>query len=240
MLEGKRVLITGGSRGLGRSICLDFAQRGARVAFTWTRAEAEAAATLEELPEGRAFQVSVLDGEGTRQMARTLEQDWGGVDVLVNNAGITQNLPLALLEEDDWDRVMDINAKGVYLTSRALIRGMIRRKSGIILNIGSLAGQRMLDAPIHYCTSKAAVSGFTMALARQVARHRIRVLCLAPGLLEGGVGVNLPPHRLRDYLDHCALGRPGKFSEVAAFAAFLVSDENSFMTGETVVMDGSV
>ena len=135
---------------------------------------------------------------------------------------------------------MDINLKGTFLTSRAVIRGMMRRKSGVILNIGSLAGERMLDAPIHYATSKAAIRGFTMALARQVARHRVRVLCLAPGLLEGGVGEKLPPHRLRDYLHHCALGRRGDFDEVARFAAFLVSDQNTFMTGATVVMDGCV
>ena len=159
---------------------------------------------------------------------------------IFNNAGISQNLPLALMEEEDWDRVMDVNVKGTFLTSRAVLRGMIRRKSGVILNIGSLAGTRMIEAPIHYCASKAAVKGLTEAMAKEVARYQIRVLCLAPGLLEDGVGRNLPDYKLSEYLKHCALGRVGCFEEVAKFAAFLVSDANSYMNGETVVMDGGM
>ncbi len=244
LLEGKRVLVTGGSRGLGRAFCEAFAAEGADVALSYTRDEASAAQTVEAIKasgrRGRAFCTSVLDVEATRAMIKAMEDDWGGVDVLVNNAGITQNLPLALLEEEDWDRVMDVNVKGTYLTSRAALRGMVRRKSGVILNIGSLAGARMLDAPIHYCASKAAIKGLTEALAKEVARHRIRVVCLAPGLLEDGLGRNLPPHRLDAYLHHCALGRVGRFDEVARFAAFLISDANAFMTGETVIMDGGV
>ncbi len=244
LLEGKRVLVTGGSRGLGRAFCEAFAAEGADVALSYTRDEASAAQTVEAIKasgrRGRAFCTSVLDVEATRAMIKAMEDDWGGVDVLVNNAGITQNLPLALLEEEDWDRVMDVNVKGTYLTSRAALRGMVRRKSGVILNIGSLAGARMFDAPIHYCASKAAIKGLTEALAKEVARHRIRVVCLAPGLLEDGLGRNLPPHRLDAYLHHCALGRVGRFDEVARFAAFLISDANAFMTGETVIMDGGV
>ena len=117
---------------------------------------------------------------------------------------------------------------------------MIRRKRGVILNIGSLAGVRMIEAPVHYCASKAAIKGLTEALAKEVARYGIRVLCLAPGLLEDGVGRNLPDHRLADYLKHCALGRLGDLDEVARFAAFLVSDANSYMSGETVVIDGGL
>ena len=244
ILKGKRALVTGGGRGLGRAIGLAFASEGARVAFTYTRDEESARATAEAIRaaggEGRSHKVSVLDVPATETMVKELEAAWGGIDVLVNNAGISQNLPVALLEEEDWDKVMDINVKGTFLTSKAALRGMIRRKSGVILNIGSLAGTRMLEAPIHYCASKAAVKGMTEALAKEVARYQIRVLCLAPGLLEDGVGRNLPDYRLADYLKHCALGRVGTFEEVARFAAFLVSDANSYMTGETVIMDGGL
>jgi 3-oxoacyl-[acyl-carrier protein] reductase len=135
---------------------------------------------------------------------------------------------------------MDVNVKGAFLTARAVLKGMIRRRGGVILNIGSLAGVRMIDAPVHYCASKAALKGLTQALAKEVARYQIRVLCLAPGLLEDGVGRNLPEHRLADYVKHCALSRVGTFAEVARFAAFLVSDANSYMSGETVVMDGGL
>jgi NAD(P)-dependent dehydrogenase (short-subunit alcohol dehydrogenase family) len=244
LLEGKKALVTGGSRGLGRALCVAFAAHGAEVAFSWNSQQAAADETValcakQGMP-ARAFKASVLDGVAIKAMVKELEQHWGGIDILVNNAGISQNLPLALMEEEDWDLVMDTNVKGTFLMSRAVLRGMFRRKVGVILNLGSLAGVRMIEAPVHYYTSKAAIKGFTEALAKEVARHNVRVLCLAPGLLEDGVGRNLPDHKRDDYLNHCALGRVGTFAEVAEFAAFLVSDTNSYQSGATVVMDGCV
>ena len=241
LLSGKHALITGGSRGLGRELAKTFAASGAKVAFSYARDEEGARATLAACgADTKAFRCSVLDSAGTEQMVAELEREWGTIDVLVNNAGVSQNMPLALMEEEDWDRVMDVNVKGTFLTSRTVLRGMIRRKRGVVLNIGSLVGVRMLEAPIHYCASKAAIKGLTEALAKEVARYGIRVNCLAPGLLDDGVGRNLPEHRLADYLKHCSLGRLGQLDEVARFAAFLVSDANSYMSGETVVMDGAL
>ena len=244
LLSGTRALVTGGTRGIGLAVCQELAQRGARVAFSYLRNKDAAERTREAVSaagaEGRGYQVSVLDTPGTEAMVADLEKAWGGIDVLVNNAGVTQNLPLALLEEEDFDHVMDINVKGTFLTSKAVLRGMIRRKAGVILNIGSLAGVRMMEAPIHYCASKAALTGLTSALAKEVARHGVRVLCLAPGLLDDGMGKTLPDYRLRDYLHHCSLGRLGSCQEVARFVAFLVSQQNTYMNGSTVVMDGGV
>ncbi len=237
-LAGKRALVTGGSRGLGRALVARFVAEGARVAFTYTRDRTSAEAT--EAVGARGFQVSVLDAPGTQAMVQTLEAEWGGLDVLVNNAGITQNLTFALMDEADWDTVLDVNVKGAFLTTRAVVRGMIGRRAGVVLNIGSLAGMRLIEAPVHYCTSKAALHGFTQALAKEMGRYGVRVLCLAPGLLEDGVGRKLPEYRLEAYLAHCPLGRVGTFAEVADFASFLVADENAFMTGTTVVMDGGV
>jgi len=239
-LAGKRVLVTGGSRGLGRAMVKTFAAEGARVAFSYANDEAGAAESAREAGDAKAFRVSVLDAAGTEAMIEGLERDWGGLDILVNNAGISQNLPLALMEEEDWDRVMDVNVKGTFLTSRAALRGMIRRRQGVVLNIGSLVSVRMMEAPVHYCASKAAIKGLSEALAKEVARYGIRVLCLAPGLLEDGVGRNLPDYRLADYLRHCSLGRLGSLDEVARLAVFLVSDANGYMTGETVTIDGGV
>jgi len=243
-LKDKRVLITGGARGLGRTLSRVFSTEGALVAFSYIRDEESARETVEAVRasggEVKAFKVSVLDVPGTEKMVKEIEDAWGGIDILVNNAGISQNLPIALMEEEDWDKVMDINVKGTFLTSKAVLRGMIRRKFGVILNIGSLAGLRMIEAPVHYCASKAAIKGLTEAMAKEVARYQIRVNCLAPGLLEDGVGRNLPDHRLADYLKHCALGRVGCFEEVARFASFIVSDANSYMTGETLLMDGGL
>jgi 3-oxoacyl-[acyl-carrier protein] reductase len=244
LLRGKRILVTGASRGLGRTMVKTFAAEGAKVAFTFTRDDEGAKAALEDARaaggEVRAYKASVLDTPATEAALKELEKDWGGLDVLVNNAGITQPLPIALLEEEDWDRVMDVNVKGTFLTTRAALKGMIRRKAGVILNIGSLAGTRMIEAPVHYYTSKAAIKGFTEVLAKEVARYQIRVLCLAPGLLEDGLGRNLPEHRLADYLKHDALGRVGTLDEVAKLAAFLISDRNTYMNGETVIIDGGL
>lgn len=241
LLDGKRALVTGGARGLGSAIARAFARHGARVAFTYAKNEQAAERTLAELgPEAKSFKVDVCDGAATEAMLRGLEQAWGPLDVLVNNAAITQNLPLALLEEEDFDRVMAINVKGTFVTSKAALRGMIRRKSGVIINIGSLAGVRLIEAPIHYATSKAAIVGMTRAMAKEVARHNVRVLCLAPGLLEDGLGKNLPDYRLEDYLKHCALGRVGTFDEVAETCALLASERAGYVTGEVVVMDGGV
>jgi len=241
LLAGKTALITGGSRGLGRALVETFSAEGARVAFSYARDDAGAEATVGATGgKARAFRVSVLDVPATDAMFADIEREWGGVDIVVNNAGVSQNLPLALMEEEDWDRVMDVNVKGTFLTSRAALRGMIRRKQGVVLNIGSLVAVRMMEAPVHYCASKAAIKGLSEALAKEVARYGIRVLCLAPGLLEDGVGRNLPDYRLADYIKHCSLGRLGGLDEVARFAAFLVSDANSYMSGETVVIDGGL
>lgn len=244
LLSGRVALVTGASRGLGATLCSVFARHGAKVAFSYTRDEAGAERTRAAIEAAGqpalAFKVSVLDTAGTESMVRAIESAWGSLDVLINNAGVTQNLPLALLEEEDWDHVMDVNVKGSFLTAKAALRGMIRRKRGVVINLGSLAGSRMIDAPIHYCASKAAIVGMTQAMSKDAARHGIRVLCLAPGLLEDGVGRNLPEHRLADYLRHCALGRVGTFDEVAEMAAFMASDESAYLAGATLLMDGGV
>jgi 3-oxoacyl-[acyl-carrier protein] reductase len=243
-LSGKRALVTGGSRGLGRALCEALSAAGADVAFNYSSDREGAAATLAAIERngrrGLAFQVSVLDEDGLARMVKEIEDQWRGLDILVNNAGISQPLPLPLMEVADWDLVMDVNAKGQFMVSRAVLRGMIRRRSGAVLNIGSLAGLRLIEAPVHYAASKAAIKGFTQALAKEVARYNIRVNCLAPGLLEEGVGQSLPEHRMREYLRHVALGRLGSLDEVARFAAFLVSERNSYMNGETILMDGGL
>jgi len=244
LLVGQRALVTGGSRGLGRAIVLGLARHGAKVAFTYARNEEAAERTQKDAAalgaEILTFRADVADNPATEALVRSLESTWDGLDVLVNNAAITQNLPLALLEEEDFDRVIRVNVKGPFLTSRAVLRGMIRRKSGVIVNIGSLAGARMIEAPIHYTTSKAALIGMTEAMAKEVARYGIRVVCLAPGLLEDGLGRNLPEHRLADYLKHNALGRVGTFEEVAEACVLLASSRSSYVSGETLVMDGGV
>ncbi len=239
-----RCLITGGSRNLGRAIGLALARRGARVAFTWSRRAEDARETTRLLTaagaDTQSFQGSVDDAAHAEATVRALAADWGGLDVLVNAAGINQLLPLALLEEADWDRMMAVNVKGAFLFSRAALRHMIRARRGHILNVGSFAGERMVPAPVHYAASKAALRGFTEATAREVGRYGVQVNLLVPGLLEEGLAQRLPAHRLQDYRDQSALGRLGGLEEVAEWAAWAVSGENTLMTGARLVLDGGL
>jgi len=245
LLEGRIALVTGGSRGLGRALCLTLAREGAAVAFNYTRSDEDAAAVLAGIRaagvKGWSFKTSVLDKPGMQLVVKTVEQDAGGViDILINNAGVAQVVPLALMEIEDWDRVMDTNVKGAFITTQAVLRGMVRMKRGHVLNIGSLAGIKMMQAPVHYSAAKAALKGFTEALAKEIGRYGITVNCLAPGVLDEGVSINLPKARMDDYLRHCALGRLGTADDIAEVAAFLVSSRNRFMNGATVVVDGAV
>ena len=243
-LHDKRCVVTGGSRGLGLAICCAFARAGARVAFTYSTNDADAEAARERITEAGCeplvFKGSVADSAHVTSVAKALVAKWGGIDILVNNAGVTQIVPIALLDEDDWDRVIDINLKGVYLFSRAVLRPMIKQRAGAILTIGSFASERVIEAPIHYAASKSALRGFTEALARDVGRYNITVNLLSPGLLDVGLGRMLPKHRIAEYLEQCPTGRLGMAAEVADTAVFLVSDENRFMTGAKVVVDGGV
>src|SRR5262249_42857401 len=217
---------------------------GAKVAFNYARSDEEAQRTEAELRAtggwARAFKGSVLDRASLAEMVRAIEEEAGGVDVLVNNAGVGQVVPLAVMEEEDWDKLMDVNAKGAFNAWQAVLRGMIKRKYGRILNVSSLAGVKMMEAPVHYSASKAALKGFTEALAKEIGRYGVTVNCLAPGVLETGVSHNLPKPRMDEYVRHCALGRIGTVKEVAEVAAFMVSERNSYMNGSTVVLDGGV
>ena len=239
-----RVLITGGSRGLGRAMCLAYAAEGAQVAFTFHEGDADAEETRRLLQDAGntplVFKGDVADAGHAREVMGALKTAWGGLDVLINNAALIQVLPIALLEEDDWDRVMDVNVKGPYLFSRAALKLMIRARSGTILNVGNFGIERVLDTPVHYAASKAALLGFSRALAREVGRYGITVNVLSPGLLQTGLGQVLPQHRVAQYLQQCGLQRLGTAEELAAFAVFLTAPENAVMTAAHVVVDGGV
>lgn len=244
LLEEKRCIVTGGTRGLGLAIALGLARHGARVAITYKNDDAgaeDAAKLLRNAgTEPLVFKGSVADSVHVRSTVDSVVKAWGGIDALVNNAAITQVLPISLLEEADWDQVMNVNVKGVYLYSRAVLRHMIRARKGCILNIGNFASERIIEAPIHYAASKSALRGLTEALAREVGRYSVRVNLLAPGLADVGMAQGLPQHRLREYMQQCPAGRLARPEEVAEMAAFLISDSSSFMSGAKVVLDGGL
>ncbi|TMQ06834.1 MAG: SDR family oxidoreductase [Deltaproteobacteria bacterium] len=244
LCEGRVALVTGGSRGLGRAICLALAREGAIVAFNYLKADADADATvaLIEAAGGRAsaHKVSVLDKPGLAELVRSLDRGHGKIDILVNNAGYGQVVPLALMEESDWDEMLDTHVKGAFLTTQAVLRIMVRERFGRVINVSSLAGIKMMQAPVHYATAKAALKGFTESLAKEVGRYGITVNCVAPGILDEGVSDHLPPARREEYLRHCALRRVGRLDEAADMIAFLASDRASYTNGATLVVDGAV
>ncbi len=243
-LEGKRGLVTGGTRGLGLALAVELAREGARVSITYSRSDDDAALARARIAEAGAeplvFKGSVADSAHVQRTVDEVVKTWGGIDVLVNNAGLNQILPVALIDEADWDAVMNVNAKGAFLFSRAALRSMIKAKSGHILNVGSFASERVVESPVHYAASKSALRGLTEALAREVGRYGIKVNLLAPGLLDSGLSRSLPRHRIAEYLSQCSLGRLGTVEEVARMAVFLVSDGNSFMTGAKIALDGGL
>ncbi|MDQ3369482.1 MAG: SDR family NAD(P)-dependent oxidoreductase [Myxococcota bacterium] len=244
LCAGRVALVTGGSRGLGRAICLTLAREGAFVAFNYARSDADAEVTVAQIEAagGRAsaHKVSVLDKPGLTALAKALDRTHGKIDILVNNAGYGQVVPLALMEEADWDEMLDTHVKGAFLATQAVLRVMVRERYGRVINVGSLAGVKMMQAPVHYATAKAALKGFTESLAKEIGRYGITVNCVAPGVLDAGVSDHLPPGRKEEYLRHCAMRRVGTLAEAADMIAFIASDRASYTNGATLVVDGAV
>ena len=244
MLTGKIALVTGGSGSIGSAVCRAMARHGASVAFTYrtnlSAAEelaAELRQTGRQVVSGR---VEGTDRASVDAFVNRVEEAFGRIDILVNNLGATQVMPFALIEEEDWDEMMRVNLKTLFLFSKAVAKGMFRRRSGVILNLGSLAGQRLLEVPVHYATAKAGVTGFTLSLARELSRYGIRVNAVAPGLIEGGIGTNVSERQLEEYRRYCALGRAGLPGDVAELIAFLASDRASYINAQNIVIDGGL
>ena len=190
-MDNKTVLVTGGSGALGSSLVRVFRRQGYDVAFTYNSRK-EKAGQLSKETGASAFKADLTKKEDVTKAVSEILKTFGRIDILVNNAGLTQVMPFALIEEEDWDAVITANLKSMFLVTREVVRGMIARKEGVIINIGSLAGHRLLEVPVHYATAKAGVMGFTLSLAKELARYNVRVNSVVPGLLDDGVGKMVP------------------------------------------------
>ena len=242
LLAGERCLVTGGSGGLGQGICAVLAREGARVAFTWSGNEAGASTTRRMIEdagaEALALRADLGQLDSAARVITEVEAAWGGVDVLVNNAGVSESVPFILLEDTEVRAVFELNVLAPFRLCRAAVRGMIRRKRGRIVNISSIAGSRTMPGPAHYAASKGALEGLTRSLAHEVGPYGVLVNAIAAGIFDGGLRSTIPEHHQRRYVDACSLGRIGQPAECGELVAWLASSRNTYMNGEVVFLDG--
>ena len=234
-LEGKTALVTGGSRGIGKAIAAELAEAGATVVVGYQSAAEEAEAVAAEIG-GRAVQADVSDPDE----ARRLVEEAGDVDLLVNNAGITRDGLLMRMPDDDWRAVLDTNLGGVFHTCRAASRGMLRRRSGSIVNLSSVVGVHGNPGQTNYGAAKAGIIGFTKSLARELGSRGVRANVVAPGYIDTRLTQELPDELKQAMLQNTPLGRFGDPKDVAGAVRFLCSDEASFITGEVLLVDGGL
>jgi 3-oxoacyl-[acyl-carrier protein] reductase len=243
-LRGRAVLITGGGGGIGRACALLFAAEGANLAISDLRLEAAQAVAAEVEPAGVRALPLRTDVTDPADVARTFDQAaaaLGGVDVLVNGAGIFQSKPIDDMSADEWDRVLDVNLKGTFLCSQAALRHMKPRGHGAIVSIASLAGQvGGLHAGANYASSKAGVSALTKSLAKNAGPSGVRVNCVNPGPIETAMTEDWPPDILAGLAASTPLGRLGRADEVARLIVFLASDAASFVHGAHVDINGGL
>ncbi|HVF49168.1 MAG TPA: SDR family oxidoreductase [Pyrinomonadaceae bacterium] len=242
LLEGKRAFITGGTRGIGAAMCEIFAREGADVAFNYNSRDDLAETVLQKIKDyGRralSFKVSVTDRVGLKKMTRELVEAWNGVDILVNNAAINRGDNFATTTDRAWDEVINTNVNGLFAVTKPMYKQMLRQRAGAILNITSIGALRALPTAVHYATSKAAMIGFTKCLSREAATFGVAVNAIAAGIFDTDLAQTLPERLLQMHDFWAARGRLGRPEELAEFAAFMVSDRNSFMNGEVVIVDG--
>lgn len=243
-MEGKRAFVTGGTRGIGAAICEVFAREGADVAFNYNSRDDLAETTRSKIEaHGRrtlSYKVSVTDRLGLKRLTRELVEEWGGIDILVNNAAINRGDNFATTTDRAWDEIINTNVNALFAVTKPIYKQMIRRRSGSILNITSIGAIRALPTSVHYATSKAAMIGFTKCLSREAATFGVRVNAIAAGIFETELAEALPERFLAMHDYWAASGRKGRPDELAEVAAFLTSDRNSFMNGEVVIVDGGV
>jgi len=234
-LEGKNALVTGASRGIGRAIAVELARAGAFVTLSYRTGADEATALAGEIG-ARAVQADVSDAES----AKALVDEAGDLDVLVNNAGVTRDGLLVRMSDEDWDTVLDTNLASCFYTCRAAVRGMMKRRSGSIVNISSIVGLRGNWGQTNYAASKAGIIGFTKSLARELGSRNVRANVVVPGYVKTQLTGVLPDEATAAMLENTPLGRLGDPEDVAGAVRFLSSEDARFVTGAVLLVDGGL
>jgi 3-oxoacyl-[acyl-carrier protein] reductase len=241
-LSGKKILVTGGSRGIGAAIVKSLAQRGARVAFTFSSREDAAQAVLKELPgEGHlTLAMNVADEASVTAGIEKVLTAFGDLDGVVNNAGITKDGLLLRMKTEDFDSVINTNLRGTFLVTKSVLKSMLKQRKGSIVNITSVVGQTGNAGQANYSASKAGTEAFSRSTALEVASRGIRVNCVAPGFIATEMTQVLGDEAKQKFMDEIPLARIGEANEVAATVAFLLSEESSYITGQTISVNGGL
>lgn len=243
LLKGKVALVTGGTAGIGKAIALAYAQAGADV-IIWGTNQERAEQTVAEMAQfGGKATYQIVNVAKTKEVEEAIEKtlkEFGKIDVLVNNAGITKDNLLMKMSEEDWDQVLDINLKSVYNTCKALVRPMMKARSGSIINITSVIGLTGNAGQINYAASKAGMIGLTKSLAKELASRGIRANCIAPGYIETSMTGALPAPVKEAILTKIPLSRIGQPNDIAQAALFLGSDLAGYITGQVLAVDGGM
>ncbi len=240
--EGRTAIVTGSSRGLGKAIAEKLGILGANVVLTGTSETVFNTAAELEAKGIKAVAIvgDVRNAEDVKNMISKAVETFGGIDILINNAGITKDKPMAMMSEDDWDTVLDINLKGCFLCTKAAAKVMLKKKYGRIINVSSVAGAYGNPGQANYSASKGGMIGLTKTTAKELATRGITCNAVTPGLIESDMTEILPEDLKRKYLEKIALGRFGTPEDVANVVAFLASDEAGYVTGQVIDIDGGL
>ena len=243
-LKNKTAIISGASRGIGRAIAVELAGEGANISFNFLKSGRDAESLEKEISalgvKAKAFQVDIKDYNAVKAWADKTMELFGGIDIVINNAGIIKDRALALMEPGDWHEVINTNLNGTFNLTRASIVPFIKQKSGVIVNIASVSGVVGIPRQTNYSASKAGIIGFTKSLAKEVAPYNIRVNAVAPGFIETGMLENLKEEYKSQIIKQTPLGRMGKPEEVAKAVKFLVSEKANYITGQVIIIDGGM
>jgi 3-oxoacyl-[acyl-carrier protein] reductase len=238
-MKGRTALVTGGSRGIGESIVKLLSSQGVKVAFTYHQQEVDIQ-QYGEISDVKQYRMNLTDKKSIESVALEVENDFGTIDYLVNNAGVTSDGYMMLMSEENWDRVVDTDLKGLFLLTKSVLPIMMRHKRGSIVNLSSVAGVTGVVGQANYCAAKAGVIGLTKALSKEVATKNVRVNAVAPGYVETNMIRSMAPKLIDSFKARIPLRRTANPEEIANVILFLLSDLSSYITGETIVVDGGL